>query len=364
MQRIIFGIDNLKNVIGTLKVKKVLLVADSSFGFLNIRDSIESQLEKYVFFDHFDSNPQYDSVCEGVRVFNDNYCDAIVAVGGGSSMDVAKCIKLYCRMDSGRNYLEQDCFDTGIPIVAIPTTAGTGSESTRFAVIYYQGAKQSVNHLSIIPDYAILEPKVLKTLPDYQKRCTLMDALCQGIESWWSVNSTPQSQAISKKAVEMLYDNLRAYLQGDEESSARVMEGANLAGQAINITQTTAPHAFSYKLTSMYKLPHGHAVALCMREIWPYMLNHLNKCVDKRGTAHLENVLDEIANTLHCKSREESVEMFSSLVDSLMLQRPQSHSREEDLEILSQSVNPVRLKNHPIELNELDARNIYERIVQ
>ena len=315
MQRIIFGINNLKNVIGTLKVKKVLLVADSSFGFLNIRDSIESQLEKYVFFDHFDSNPQYDSVCEGVRVFNDNCCDAIVAVGGGSSMDVAKCIKLYCRMDNGRNYLEQDCFDTGIPIVAIPTTAGTGSESTRFAVIYYQGAKQSVNHISIIPDYAILEPKVLKTLPDYQKRCTLMDALCQGIESWWSVNSTPQSQAISKKAVEMLYGNLRAYLQGDEESSARVMEGANLAGQAINITQTTAPHAFSYKLTSMYRLPHGHAVALCMREIWPYMLNHLNKCVDKRGTAHLENVLDEIANTLHCKSREESVEMFSSLVD-------------------------------------------------
>ena len=103
MQRIIFGIDNLKNVIGTLKVKKVLLVADSSFGFLNIRDSIESQLEKYFFFDHFDSNPQYDSVCEGVRVFNDNCCDAIVAVGGGSSMDVAKCIKLYCRMDSGRN---------------------------------------------------------------------------------------------------------------------------------------------------------------------------------------------------------------------------------------------------------------------
>ena len=281
MQRIIFGIDNLKNVIGTLKVKKVLLVADSSFGFLNIRDSIESQLEKYVFFDHFDSNPQYDSVCEGVRVFNDNCCDAIVAVGGGSSMDVAKCIKLYCRMDSGRNYLEQDCFDTGIPIVAIPTTAGTGSESTRFAVIYYQGAKQSVNHISIIPDYAILEPKVLKTLPDYQKRCTLMDALCQGIESWWSVNSTPQSQAISKKAVEMLYGDVRAYLQGDEESSARVMEGANLAGQAINITQTTAPHAFSYKLTSMYKLPHGHAVALCMREIWPYMLKHLNKCVDK-----------------------------------------------------------------------------------
>ena len=168
MQRILFGIDNLKNVIGTLKVKKVLLVADSSFGFLNIRDSIESQLGRYVFFDHFDSNPQYDSVCEGVRVFNDNCCDAIVAVGGGSSMDVAKCIKLYCRMDSGRNYLEQDCIDTGIPIVAIPTTAGTGSESTRFAVIYYQGAKQSVNHLSIIPDYAILEPKVLKTLPDYQ----------------------------------------------------------------------------------------------------------------------------------------------------------------------------------------------------
>ena len=316
-------------------------------------------------FSDFTPNPLYEDVCKGVELFNAEECDTILAVGGGSSLDVAKCIKLYCRMSKDTLYLDQEYKDTGVKLIAIPTTAGTGSESTRYAVIYYDGKKQSVTHDSIIPSVAILEPKVLKTLPLYQKKCTMLDALCQGIESWWSVNSTDESKILSKEAVETIMKWWREYIfENTEESAKQIMYAANLAGQAICITQTTAPHAFSYKITSMYKLPHGHAVALCMREIWPYMLKHLNKCVDKRGTAHLENVLDEIANTLHCKSREESVEMFSSLVDSLMLQRPQSHSREADLEILSQSVNPVRLKNHPIALNELDARNIYERIVQ
>ena len=85
-----------------------------------------------------------------------------------------------------------------IPFLAMPTTAGTGSEATRYAVIYYDGKKQSVTHDSVVPDVAILEPKVLKTLPLYQKKCTMMDALCQGIESWWSMNSTDESKAREK----------------------------------------------------------------------------------------------------------------------------------------------------------------------
>ena len=77
----------------------------------------------------------------GVEVFLSEGCDAIVAVGGGSIIDVAKCIKLYCRMSPDKNYLLQEYTDSGVPIIAVPTTAGTGSESTRFAVIYFEGKK-------------------------------------------------------------------------------------------------------------------------------------------------------------------------------------------------------------------------------
>ena len=201
------GIGHLNEAIAGSK--KLLLVVDSSFPFLNIKEEIESISIPYVVFDDFTPNPLYEDVCKGVDLLNAEHCDTILAVGGGSSMDVAKCIKLYCRMSKEKLYLDQEYKETGIQLIAIPTTAGTGSESTRYAVIYYDGKKQSVTHESIIPNVAILEPKVLKTLPLYQKKCTMLDALCQGIESWWSVNSTEESRDLSRQAVETIMKGWR-----------------------------------------------------------------------------------------------------------------------------------------------------------
>ena len=247
---------------------KVLLVCDSSFPFINIKDEVERMEMPFVKFDQFMSNPLYEDVCKGVDLFNSEHCDTILAVGGGSSIDVAKCIKLYYKMHKDTLYLEQEYTDTGVKLIAIPTTAGTGSESTRYAVIYYDGKKQSVTHDSIIPDVAILEPNVLKTLPLYQKKCTMLDALCQGIESWWSINSTDDSKQYSKIAVETIIRWWREYIfENTDNSAEQIMLAANYAGRAICITQTTAPHAFSYKITSLYGLPHGHAVAVCLPEI-------------------------------------------------------------------------------------------------
>ena len=111
---------------------------------------------------------------------------------------------LFCKMEKDRPYVEQKYQETGIKLIAIPTTAGTGSESTRFSLLYYNGEKISVNHDSIIPNVAILEGAVLKPLPDFQKKCTLLDALCQAIEAWWSVNSTDESKEYSREATACL----------------------------------------------------------------------------------------------------------------------------------------------------------------
>ena len=199
MQIIYSGIKHLSEALKDSK--KVLLVCDSSFPFLNIKEDIEGIALPYTIFDDFTPNPLYEDVCKGIKQFNAKECDTIIAVGGGSSIDVAKCIKLYCKMSDDRLYLEQEYKDTGVKLIAIPTTAGTGSESTRYAVIYYDGKKQSVTHESIIPDVAILEPEVLKTLPLYQKKATMCDALCHAIESYWSVNSTEESKAFAKSAI-------------------------------------------------------------------------------------------------------------------------------------------------------------------
>lgn len=363
-QRILTGIDTLGPVLKVIGAGRLLLVADSSFPFLNIRDRVEAVSTPYVVFSDFGSNPLYEDVCKGVSLFRQAQCDTILAVGGGSSMDVAKCIKLFCRMNDGGCYLQQDFTDSRIPLVAIPTTAGTGSESTRFAVIYHQGVKQSVTHPSIIPDYAILEPAVLSSLPVYQKKCTVLDALCQGIESWWSVNSTPQSHKLSSEAVGTLVDNIEPYIfENSEASAAMVMQAANKAGQAINITQTTAPHAFSYKLTSLYRLPHGHAVAVCLPGIWQYMLSHPDRCVDPRGTNYLNHVFTDIAEAMHCQSATEAIDRFRTLLTKMDISKPKANNREEELALLVRAVNPVRLKNNPVGLDEQVIQSIYNNIL-
>ena len=360
MQQILQGYSNIDTVLHEIGSKHYMLVCDSSFPFLSIKDAFSPA----VMFDQFTPNPLYEDVCKGVDLFNQHQCDAIVAVGGGSTIDVAKCIKLYCKMDSSQNYLQQEYRDNGVPLIAVPTTAGTGSESTRYAVIYFEGKKQSVTHESIIPNYAILEPSLLTTLPLYQKKCTMLDALCQGIESMWSVNSTDESRVFSKIAIDLIMHHWHDYIeQNSADDAEAIMQAANYAGQAINITQTTAPHAMSYKLTSMYGLPHGHAVALCLPEVWMYMLEHPEKCIDPRGKEHLEFVFEWLGQIMGCDSPYKGLMMFRSIMFSLDMPKPESKNRDAELDILSKSVNPERLRNNPVELEEETIHEIYNRIV-
>ena len=257
------------------------------------------------------------------------------------------------------------CDGAKLPFIAIPTTAGTGSESTHNAVMYYEGAKQTVTNDGVLPDYAVLEPTVLKTLPLYQKKCTMMDALCQGIESWWSVNSTEESYEYSRKTIELIMANWRKYIfENDDEAAKQIMLEANYGGRAINITQTTAAHAFSYKITSLYKLPHGHAVAVCLPEIWEYMLGHLDKCIDSRGQEYLSGIFNLIAKAMGCADPVTAIELFRQLMVDMDLKKPVAENREEELEVLSTSVNPVRLKNNPVSIDEESALNLYSIIVK
>ena len=242
MQRIL---ENIEEALELLRGKKVFLVHGRSFDSLEVSRGPEGKTVPLktlfepldcVHFTDFTPNPKYEEVSEGVRLFRESKADVIVAVGGGSAMDVAKCVKLYCKMDPRRNYLRQEAANTGVELIAVPTTAGTGSESTRHAVIYFEGKKQSVSHPSIVPDTAVLEPALLRNLPLYQKKCTMLDAFCQGVESWWSVNSTEESRAYSKAAVTGIRDHWQAYLEGNEAAAKEItelIEEARKAGDNI-----------------------------------------------------------------------------------------------------------------------------------
>ena len=189
----------------------------------------------------------------------------------------------------------------------------------------------------------------------------MLDAFGHAIESFWSVNSTDESKEYAKKAIRLILEYKDQYLQNSEIGNEKMFEASNLAGKAINITQTTAGHAMSYKLTSLYGIAHGHAVALCISKLWPYMVDHVENCIDSRGKEYLKGIFYEIADIMGCKTVENAIQQYVEFLASLELKTPKAD--EQDIEILKCSVNPVRLKNNPVALRVEEIEKIYCQIL-
>lgn len=352
------------------RIRSLFLVCGGSLKYLKINEYMNGLTDRtgidVVRFSDFLPNPKYESVVKGVQLFRKSGCDSIVAIGGGSAIDVAKCIKLYSTSEGdGKDgkYLRQPIVENGIGLTAIPTTAGAGSEATKYAVVYYKGKKQSITHDSIIPRAVLFDSSVLTSLPSYQKKSTVLDALCHAIESFWSVNSTDESKMYSRQAIELIVANIDEYLSGNESSYPVMQKAAFIAGKAINITQTTAGHAMCYGLTSRYGISHGHAVALCVRELWSQMLEaSASSCMDERGSKYLKGIFRELAGTFGGDDQTDGCRKYHNMVDSLGLMYPIGD--EKDIKELVQTVNTTRLSNHPIRLVEGDIRKLYKRIVR
>lgn len=355
----------LDNWIEESHIRRILLVCGSSLEYqkelLAHIELLQEKGIKITKFSDYAPNPKYESVIKGVNVFLDSKSDCIIAVGGGSAIDVAKCIKLFSNMDCSKNYLEQQIIPNDIPFLAIPTTAGTGSEATRYAVIYYKDEKKSVTHDSCIPSVVLMDSSLLKSLPLYHRKATMMDALCHAIESYWSINSTDESKVYSRRAITSILENMDAYLENDDNGNKEMLVAANFAGRAINITQTTAGHAMAYKLTSMFGIAHGHATALCNIEAFDWIIDNIEKCNDKRGIQYLKTTLDELAYTFGCKTPHEAAGYFKHLVEKLGLERP--ITTYSQIPELANSVNIERLKNYPIQLSSEDIKVMYERML-
>ena len=379
--QIVLGKKNLKEELKSFfqehSFRRIFLVAGSSFSKLPIGGGLQelfSELDiAFYHFSDFRANPRLEEVEEGIKAFSSFHGDSILAVGGGSALDTAKCIKLFTGLSKDRSYLEQEYRENDIPLLVHPTTAGTGSESTPFAVIYQDGEKCSVEHESIYPKYRIEDARSLRSLPLYQKKATLLDALSHAIEAIWSKYSNEDSRFYGQKAITLILSNYKAYLSLENEKDAKnlggavalegpseqvledVAEAANLAGKAIAVTKTTAGHALSYKLGSIYQLPHGLATAMVNRALYPFM------CREKSRMIHPENLLF-LAKCFSAETEEEGAKRYREILEDLEI-LPTLSVKEGDLENLVAAVNPERLSNHPIALREEDIRLLYKEIL-
>lgn len=360
---------NIKQYFHELGCTGIFLVCGSSIQRLAI-NSLFQELEagdeiSVTRFSDFKPNPDYESVVKGVRLFRENSCDAIVAIGGGSAIDVAKCIKLFSQMPTdGENgeWLSQKYTANDIPLIVMPTTAGTGSEATRYAVIYYEGNKQSITDISIIPGTILFDVSALNSLPMYQRKATMCDALSHAIESMWSLNSTDESMEYSESSIMHIIRNMDGYLANTYEGNYQMLMASYTAGKAINITQTTAGHAMCYKITGLFGCAHGHSAMLCNRVLYDWNFRNIDKCRDSRGKEYLLDVLNRIGIAMDCTDAKTGIIRLNEIFDKLDLEIPKA--TKEQFEILESSVNSTRLKNHPVELDDEAIRDIYHMVLR
>lgn len=212
-------------------------------------------------FEDQSEHPSFGSMQAAADRAAEADCRAIVALGGGTAIDTAKGAA-WCLAGGS---LQQPPPQTTslLPLIAVPTTAGTGSEATHFAVCWHDGAKRSLADPRLRPTHAIVDSNLHQSLPPHITASTGFDALCQALESLWARAATDASRADATEAAHLLLGALEVAVSQPTPDARRAMaRGAHFAGRAIDVSKTTTPHALSYAFTHDHGVPHGFAVAL------------------------------------------------------------------------------------------------------
>ena len=376
-QKEYIGFESLKQldlVLNELSVKRIFLVTGrDSYSSCGAENYLAGHLADYAvtrFWD-FSSNPKAQDVSKGIELFKEIRPDVVIAVGGGSVVDIAKLVNFFATnslepieyLDASKSNIRKP-----MPLIAIPTTADSGSEATRSSVLYVGKEKFSVDNEFVLPDVAIVDPALTMSLPKYVTATTGMDALCQAVESYWSINSNDESKKFAKQAIELIMDNLATAVNAPNSSARLAMAKAdNLGGKAINITRTTAPHAISYPLTSYFGIAHGHAVGLTLASMLEYNAGVNDKDVlDSRGCKYVQRTLNEVTGFFGQANIADAKETINDLMSNIGLETKlgrlgvKSH-RDLDI-IIANSDNSDRIINNPRKVTKESLREILEMI--
>jgi len=342
---------------------RVFFVSGKTFELSDIESKLQlAQNPNYTRFANFEENPNLEDLVNALDMFRKSKASIIIALGGGTAIDLAKLIKYYSETDIDRYAMEpiiSSPLYSSIEMVAIPSTFGTGSESTHFAVLYIQGKKFSIADDIMLPDSYLLDSTLSYTLPGKVKGSACLDALCQAIESYWSVSATLDSRKLAREAISLIVDNYDLYLKGDVSASANIAIAANLSGKAINKTKTTAAHALSYALTSFYGIAHGHAVALCIKNMFNV---NMDKARDEGNQECCSSMLDIYSLLKVCDGTEASKLIGKYMEVSGLLSRLSDCKKlsPADVKKIVTSVNLERLNNHPVSLTTSDMVKLFD----
>ena len=288
--------------------------------------------------------------------------DLILAVGGGAVIDYAKIANVV----DVREDLADLIVNYSYPfkkkytkLTVIPTTAGSGAEVTSNAVIYVDGIKHSFESELLIPDNFFLIPEFLISAPNNIKASAGFDAIAQALESLVSKKSNDQSVEYASKSLRVSVNSFISFVNNPNMKNATEMSiAANLAGKAISISKTTAPHAASYPFTSLFNISHGHAVSLFFERFFKFNYENLEKSdvsFDLKKRFDLIFNLFDVSNIKGFNATISSIKKQAKLEDNMKLL---NIDLDKNIEKIIGGVNLLRLGNNPVKINGNDISNI------
>ena len=272
--KIIFGngkITSLKEVIVELGKTDGILICSRSFKKNGLADKVVEQAEGLLtaVFSEVSANPEVTEVDACAALMREKGSGFVVALGGGSVMDLAKAAATIATTEDSIALYHgtgKELPAAHLPLIAVPTTAGTGSEVTGVAVLsdHAAGKKAPISSPNFYPEYAVVDPELTYTCPQAVTASSGIDVLCQAIEGYWSVNHQPICDAAAVHAAKLVFDYLPLAYQDPFNAAARekMAEASIVSGLAFAIPKTTSSHAVSYPLTNVYGIPHGEACGL------------------------------------------------------------------------------------------------------
>ncbi|OQX70740.1 hypothetical protein B6D52_03605 [Candidatus Parcubacteria bacterium 4484_255] len=328
---------------------------------------------KIYVFDKVMPNPKIEMIEQGIKFAKENNIKLVVGLGGGSVIDTAKTIALFVNNPGnllgyflGRLIIK----NKAIVKIAIPTTAGSGSEATRYVVINYfrdgKIFKKPLEHKFLMPDFVILDAALLLSLNRYRTATIGLDVLSHAIESYWSIHSNKKSDEYAQESIKIVINYLEKSCNhlNNLKYREKMLLASNLAGRAINITKTTIVHAVSYPITNYFNIPHGLACGLILPSFLKFNAEITRgTCNDKRGVKFVKSKITNIYKFLGVNDINHACQKLNSLMENIGLKLRLRENGIDNLKlIIDQGFMPERAKNNPRNVNRKDLKNILKDI--
>jgi len=366
--RIHFGLGTLQRLGDELKLLRegpVLIVTDP--GVLKV--GIAEQAVKWsgrdcVIFSNIEPDPSIDTALACAKVARDVNASVIIGIGGGSAMDTAKVasIMAHAKQPIAEMFGIELVKEAGLPLILIPTTAGTGSEVTHIAILSdeQEHLKKGIVSAKLFPAIAIVDPELTLGVPKSVTAASGMDALLHAVEAFTSKNANGVTDTLAKRAMFLIANNLRAAFDNGSNVEARsaMLEGAMLAGMAFANAGVTAVHAFAYPIGAEFHIPHGVANSIMMGPVLTFNTPGNPKKFAEAGIA-----MGLAANT----SAEGTIAFMKQLADDIQIPKHLADFgvRDEHIPGLASGVLKVTrlLANNPREVTHEDAMRLYREVL-